>query len=292
MKLVVKQDDKIVNEFFFRDGPITIGRKSTNNIPLPDRVVSKTHAKIYNSEDGAWMLEDLRSANKTYLNDKIAYVAQISTGDKIRIGGYNIEVDLEAQLEPDKPEDTLNLEAALANPIHDIVVRKPDAGHAPAMRMPAKRLKEFTEAAEIMANTTTLDELLTALLEISLKQFEALNVWCALRETNEGPMICHCGKDRMGKSISLDDLSLKDKVVQSVERVQFIVMPRVKAQIESIQRIRSALIASITRPDGCYGVIYVDNAMIHEHYSLSDLDYLMILAIHASSQLKRILNIE
>jgi hypothetical protein len=69
-------------------------------------------------------------------------------------------------------------------------------------------------------------------------------------------------------------------------------MPRVKAQIESFQRIRSALIASITRPDGCYGVIYVDNAMIHEHYSLSDLDYLMILAIHASSQLKRILNIE
>jgi hypothetical protein len=36
-------------------------------------------------------------------------------------------------------------------------------------------------------------------------------------------------------------------------------------------------------------VIYVDNAMIHEHFSLSDLDYLMFIAIHASAVLKRLL---
>jgi hypothetical protein len=29
--------------------------------------------------------------------------------------------------------------------------------------------------------------------------------------------------------------------------------------------------------------LYVDNAMDHEHYSLSDLDYLMLLAIHTAA---------
>ena len=65
-------------------------------------------------------------------------------------------------------------------------------------------------------------------------------------------------------------------------------LPSVSAQVEKTERIRSALIATIMRPSGCYGVLYVDNAMIHKHYSLSDLDYLMFLAIHINSVLKNL----
>ncbi len=64
----------------------------------------------------------------------------------------------------------------------------------------------------------------------------------------------------------------------------------VTAQIKEKERICSALIASITRRQGCFGIIYIDNAMIQEHYSLSDLDYLMLLAIHTASVLKRLLS--
>jgi hypothetical protein len=38
-------------------------------------------------------------------------------------------------------------------------------------------------------------------------------------------------------------------------------------------------------------VLYVDNAMVHDHYSLSDLDYLMILAMHVAAILKGLLDI-
>ena len=64
-------------------------------------------------------------------------------------------------------------------------------------------------------------------------------------------------------------------------------MPSVSAQVEKKDRIRSAMVAAIMRPDGCYGVLYVDNAMIHEHYSLSDLDYLMLIAMHTASILNK-----
>jgi GAF domain-containing protein len=66
-------------------------------------------------------------------------------------------------------------------------------------------------------------------------------------------------------------------------------MPRVAADLEDTERIRSAMIASIVSPAGCYGVLYVDNAMVHQHYSLSDLDYLMLLAMHTAAILKRLL---
>jgi hypothetical protein len=50
------------------------------------------------------------------------------------------------------------------------------------------------------------------------------------------------------------------------------------------------MVASIMRPNGCFGVLYVDNAMIQEHYSLSDLDYLMLIAMHTAAILKKFMD--
>jgi hypothetical protein len=58
--------------------------------------------------------------------------------------------------------------------------------------------------------------------------------------------------------------------------------------VEAKGRIRSAIVAAIMRPTGCFGVLYVDNAMIHEHYSLSDLDYLMLM--HTAAIMKKFLD--
>ena len=80
-----------------------------------------------------------------------------------------------------------------------------------------------------------------------------------------------------------------DQIEKTLEKGQSVVLPRVAAQLEEKERIRSALISSIIRPAGCYGVLYIDNAMIHKHYSLSDLDYLMLVAMHTAAILKKFL---
>jgi hypothetical protein len=123
-----------------------------------------------------------------------------------------------------------------------------------------------------------------------LGQFSAYHVWCALRKQPAGPMICHGGKRRDGVPVQLGELQLGEKITQAVEKGQFFVLPSVSAQMESKERIRSAMVAAIMRPDGCHGVLYVDNAMIHEHYSLSDLDYLMLIAIHTAAILKKFMD--
>jgi len=294
MRLIVRADDGTTKEFEFSEGPVSIGRQDSNQIPLRDKAISKQHAVISTTENGKWMVEDLDSANKTYLNDKAIYKAEIKTGDVLRITDFTIEINLEEGVETESEgqmEDTLHLEAALTTPKHETVVRKPDAAHAPAMRLAAKRLTDFSQATEAICEVNSLDELLTVLLDIILKQFGAFRCWCALRDQPSGPMTYHAGKRRDNKLVELSDLQLNEKINQAVERGQSMVLPRVSAQTEEKERIRSALIASIMRSNGCYGVLYVDNAMIHEHYSLSDLDYLMFLAMHTAAELRRFLDL-
>lgn len=289
MRLVLKQKDGESKEYQFAQGPIEIGRGADNHVFLPDRTVSKKHAVIVCDGDGRWEVQDLGSANKTYLNGEVVAKAPIKTGDAIRITEFTLEISLDER-PPDNSaqfEDTLNLEAGLSTPVHETVVRKPDAGHAPAMRLAAKRLSDFSHACDAICKATNLEEMLVALLNVSVQQFSAFHTWCALREQPSGPMTYHAGKRRDGKPVELGDLMLADKINQAVERAQSLVMPRVAADLESKERIRSALIAAICGPAGCYGVIYVDNAMIHDHYTLGDLDYLMLIAMHTAAVLKR-----
>jgi len=296
MRLVVKQNDRTINEFRFTEGPISIGRGADSQVLLPDGAVSKQHAVIFTTEDAKWMVEDLDSTNKTYLNGEAIHKAEIKTGDSLSIAGFTIEVNLEDDAdtgtgEPAHLEDTFRLEAALATPPHEIVVRRPDAAHAPAMRLPAKRLTDFSQATEAIYEADSLEKLLAALLDITVRQFTAYHSWCGLREQPTGPMTYQAGKRRDGQAVELSEIILSDKINETIERGQSLVLPRVAAQIEEKERIRSAIIASVMRHAGCFGVLYVDNAMVHEHYSLSDLDYLMLLAIDTSAVLKNLLNL-
>ncbi|MHC4264872.1 MAG: FHA domain-containing protein [Planctomycetota bacterium] len=292
MRLIVKQSDRVVNEFTFARGPIHIGRRANAQVFLPDRAVSKQHAVIFNTDDDKWMIEDLKSANKTFLNNTAVDKEEIKTGDIISITDFTIEIEIEEDKKEEtaQPGDTIQLEATLATPPHDIVVRKPGAGHAPAMRLAAKRLTDFSVATETLGDAKSLDDLLIKILDISTKQFDAYHIWCALREQPNGPMMYYAGKRRDGKAVNLDDIALQDKINQAVEKGQSLVLPRVTAQLEGKEKIRSAMVAAVIRPKGCFGVIYIDNAMVQDHYSLGDLDYLMLLAIHIGSVIKRLTN--
>ena len=99
-------------------------------------------------------------------------------------------------------------------------------------------------------------------------------------------MNCHAGKCRDGHGVSLNDLKLKENINKSVETMQFTLVPKASAPTEE-NRIRSAMIAPVVDPSGCFGVLYIDNSMDHGQYELSDLDYLMLLAVHVAAILKK-----
>lgn len=286
MRLIVKKDGQTVNDFRFERGPVYIGRHEHSQVFLPDRAVSRQHAAIFTTQDGRWVLEDLDSANKTFLNDKAIHKAPIKTGDHIHIGDFEIEVTLDGVA--DKPihlEDTLmpaprESSPASAAPAREIIVRKPDAERAPDIQLPAMRVKDFLQATEAICKSNGPDEMLKTLLNITLTQFRAHNSWCALRALPEGPMTVHAGKSRDGGVLELADIKVHKKVSLAIEKQEFLLLPRIPSQDG---KPCSAMIAPIIDPSGCFGVLYVDNAGEKRYYTLSDLDYLMLLAIHTAA---------
>lgn len=283
MHLIVKRADQVVNEYHFDKGPIYIGRHVHSQVFLSDEVVSRQHAVIFAGQDGKWMAEDLDSANKTYLNDKLIQKIQIEDGDILRIADFTIEIDLKESVADDKPihlEDTLALSED-----QRIIVRKADSEHAPAIRLPGKRARDFLLATREICKVNGIEEVLSVLLRIIARQFSAHRVWCALRNAPSGPMICHGGKQRSGPAIQINDIKLKDRINQVVENGQFLLVPRMPLQLRD-EKTRSAMIAPIMSPSGCFGIVYVDNALNREHYGTADLDYLMLIALHTAAILE------
>lgn len=76
----------MVQEYYFLGEDNTIGRDARNTISINDKYLSKFHARILQDED-MYFLEDLKSANGTFLNDEqIIDAIELKSGDIIRIG--------------------------------------------------------------------------------------------------------------------------------------------------------------------------------------------------------------
>ncbi len=288
MRLVVKQNDRTVNEFRFAKGPIYIGRHKDSQVFLPDAAVSRQHAVIFNTQDGKWMVEDLDSANKTYLNDQAIHKVEIKSGDCLRITDYTIEINLEDGAETEKPA---HLEDTLTVPSIDqqIIERRLDTTDAPPIRLPAHRATDLLQASEAIGQAGNLDELLLALLDITSKQLGTYHNWCALRGEPTGPMICHAGRSRDGQTLELSNIKLNEKINEAVEKDHFLlfIFSRDMSK-EKKGQIRSVVIAPIRGPAGCFGVLYANNTFRDDHYSLSDLDYLMLLGMHIASAVQKL----
>lgn len=72
------------------DGEKTLGRAPSNDVELPDPLVSRTHAVIL-ERGGSLVLEDLGSHNGTYVNDeRIHQIRRLRHGDRLALGASKI----------------------------------------------------------------------------------------------------------------------------------------------------------------------------------------------------------
>lgn len=84
----------------------TIGRDSTNNFQVLDNNASRMHAQVTVQEDNSIIIEDLNSANGTFVNEKKIKKEPICCNDKVRIGNTILVIKQasgqngESQLQP------------------------------------------------------------------------------------------------------------------------------------------------------------------------------------------------
>lgn len=80
--LETKLTEKRVFPFYAK---MIIGRQSTNDIPLPDRTVSKRHA-VVGRVRGQAVVKDLGSRNGTFVNGQKLEKAILASGDRLKVG--------------------------------------------------------------------------------------------------------------------------------------------------------------------------------------------------------------
>jgi pSer/pThr/pTyr-binding forkhead associated (FHA) protein len=262
LRLVVRQGDRVINEFRFEAGPVRIGRHVASHVCLHDKSVSKQHAVIYCVEDAQWMAEDLDSANKTYLNNKPIHKAKIKTGDILRIADYSIEVNFNEVAIEQKPTpagkiapvQTTEVKSSAATtvagktvagktvtgmPSQDksgetrrasallardaqIIARKPGAEKPAPIRFQGERAADFLKSITQISRVENIDGVLSTLLEIIPKQFKAYQIWCALRTSTDGLMTTQSGIGRDGKSIDFETLKINEKIDEAIANGEFL----------------------------------------------------------------------
>lgn len=82
----------------FKKSEIIIGRQPENDIQIPDKAVSRQHAKII-IENNEIKLVDLGSANGTYVDNQKITVQRVNSSSTIRIGQQILRLTLQTTVQ-------------------------------------------------------------------------------------------------------------------------------------------------------------------------------------------------
>ncbi len=104
-KLIVKLKNRPLKTYTFTGKQITIGRLPDNDIVIDNLSVSRKHAVIHAWKSG-YHIKDLESKNHTFLNGQKVESEELSSGDVITIGKYQIHFQIPASDEI--PNDSLD----------------------------------------------------------------------------------------------------------------------------------------------------------------------------------------
>ncbi len=125
MKAVLRFDNvDFYHEGIFSDRePVTVGREPDNRAAIPLNVLSRHHAKVF-CEGGLWFVEDLDSANGTFVRGKqLAPNAktELANGDIVRFGTVAMSISF---VEPPAEGGTKVIEKPVEKVVEKIVEKR------------------------------------------------------------------------------------------------------------------------------------------------------------------------
>jgi predicted component of type VI protein secretion system len=91
-KVILKFDDRILDECVIGHSGVSIGRLPDNQLVIDNPAVSGHHARVFMDGDKV-VLEDLKSTNGTFINNKPVTRRVLEHGDVVLIGKHTILYD-------------------------------------------------------------------------------------------------------------------------------------------------------------------------------------------------------
>lgn len=294
MRVLIKKGYSLINDLNFERGPVYVGRLPRSQVYLPSPSVSRQHAVLLTNGQGAWMVQDLESANRTQVNGRPISRMPLHEGDVIGIADYALEVHFGSEAEePSHPLDLSDTVLGGPSQVASVYQTSHKAGHT--IHLPRRRLVEYYELVKDLLRCDDEEQLIDELVNLLLGQFNALHAWAGLREFTSGPLTCYGGRKQDGQRIGLEDLIGGKLVKQAIKEESYILLPNAAEYAEQdgkldpqLRQLSSAMAAPIVGPAGAYGVIYLDNAVGQPAYTPQDLDYLTLVSTMVAALAERV----
>ncbi len=292
MPVLVYDDGETTRRVPLRGG-VTIGRSSDNDVVLRDFSVSRKHAEV-DEIDGIFKIRDKNSTNGVKVNDTFVTVANISPGDLVTIGNFELEVcDSVA-------ESTGMTSGTFLRPLsefnNDFGLEGDPSGVEPGVEE-SERGRVFMILAQVAKTLIQVEDLAPVLDKVMDVVFDHLKVdrgfivlfdeagepgleLFRARELDEG------GTPEVPISRTILDLVAGQKVAilthdaQADERFE-------SGQSIRIHQIRSAMCTPLWHRERVIGVIYVDSPLHVGSFSATDLDLLTALGNYAAVAIER-----
>lgn len=276
MHVVIEKDGVKKEELNFDNGPVYIGRQIGSKIFLPDLGVSRQHAVLYNQHLDEWVVEDLDSSNKTYVNGDPVTKCRLLSGDVITVCDYKITVEIAKNKQR---EPSIHLEDTIAHSHYELktITRKLTNDDSPLVRISHQRVEQLRSTLSDIMRLTDIESTLDYSVKQLLRQMHAAHSWIGVFEGGSTSICNSCGRNLDTTHLEYEKIPMKDQIATAITQNEHILVPRIVQPVNQNKNLRSAIITSFHLKDGKCGAAYIDNTKEHEHYTIIDLDYLMLV---------------
>jgi adenylate cyclase len=300
---------------------ITFGRKpkADHHIDVdldPDRYVSHVHARL-TYEDGEYWIEDLNSENGTWVNDRrIEEKTRLPYGSKIRLGWTVIDIEIESQV-PDTQEErippseeTIVSEGTTAQPVSEkatepvpegTITSVKDALTPPFTELEGEKIDEsqkqtwqqlkalnnFIQALGTTSSIEGLGQLLVEQLRHAVPN--AQRGALLLPDENGKPLLkAHWPPGKHSVSMTFVERALhkREAFIWTSSQPSETTDNGDAPQSAIYYDVQSAIYLPLFSGLDVLGVMYVDNYVLREAFSLTDFELLRAIANQVAMFLK------
>lgn len=267
-----------------REGATTLGRLPGQDLVLSDPLVSRRHA-VVEHKDGNYVVVDQNSTHGTFLNGKRIERAELLPGDELHLGSLN-SVPLHFHQRSDQAVTESPFRSSYGELLATFRRLKDKQGEkSPPAATDMERLKFLLDAARKLNEGSAVDEILGALLQLTLELTGVERGFVFLRDGDSMRMALGLAAD--GTALDEDSKLSHSAIQKAIESNQkFSVSDTfvdehasewssvMAHHIRSIYCIPLRKRVSISGPAQLFGLLYLDSQV--KPGSLSALDHQLL----------------
>jgi serine phosphatase RsbU (regulator of sigma subunit) len=276
-----------------------IGRSSKADLTIPDRSMSRMHARLYRDQE-TWFVEDLGSRNGTLLGGRpVDRPVRLGHGSVIQVGSTSVTLREATQpaadrgkLASDRDSHTIFRSAAELLQEPEEIRTDSVTPTGEGLRRYADRLHLLTEVNQALDRPMSLDELLELILDRAFEHLRPEEAAIYLRTDQEG---YECAASRTVGTTNTEILFSTSLMQQVVEEGQAALVldaqtdERFHEAMSLLDAgVRSLVAAPLLAPDGALGLIVLGSRLTMRQFEEDDMEILASLASVAAMRIRNV----